>query len=147
MIIESAFNGVTHNITTCTISRKWQYGVLMEDFKVSLFADVIQGQYPLRSYLKASGVGLASNRNLTSLPLRNPLRNPQDFVPKQCASQSVERTTIKITAMKRVRCDLFTYLIEFLLLLLQCTNLRSFFFQIQLHIVDLFKEIEKILFH
>lgn len=46
-----------------------------------------------------------------------------------------------------VRCDLFTYLVEFLLLLLQCTNLRSFFFQIQLHIVDLFKEIEKILFH
>lgn len=103
---------------------------------------MIQGQYPLRSYLRASGVGLASNRNLTSLPLRN----PQDFEPKQCASQSVERNTIKITATKKVRYDLFTYLVEFLLLLLQCTNLRSFFFQIQLHIVDLFKEIEKILF-
>lgn len=103
---------------------------------------MIQEQYPLRSYLRASGVGLASNRNLTSLPLRN----PQDFEPKQCASQSVERNTIKITATKKVRYDLFTYLVEFLLLLLQCTNLRSFFFQIQLHIVDLFKEIEKILF-
>ena len=59
----------------------------------------------------------------------------------------MERTAIKKTATKRVRCDLFTYLVEFLLLLLQCTNLRSFFFQIQLHIVDLFKEIEKILFY
>ena len=59
----------------------------------------------------------------------------------------MERTAIKITATKMVRCDLFTYLVEFLLLLLQCTNLRFFFFQIQLHIVDLFKEIEKILFY